>query len=187
MRNRLEASFNYELPVGAGKHFLSQPGVARTLLGGWVVAGILTDQTGFPMTVTTNDNANVGNTNRPFLVGNPNPANRTVSAWIPKSAFAQNSNGATGNCQAFTGQPYCFGNAGRGIVTSPALNDFDLSLIRDFRITERWSGEFHADTFDLFNHPNFGFPNLNFSAGTFGIITSANAPREIQLGLKIRF
>jgi len=187
VRNRFVASYSYELPFGQGRRYLSNSSAGKAILGGWTIAGITSVQSGFPLTITTNDNANSGATDRPFLIGNPNPSNRTINAWIPRSAFAQNTSGPTGNCQAFTGQQYCFGNAGRGIVTSPGISDFDFSLIRNFRITEKLNLEFHGDFFDIFNHANFGFPNTTLSSGSFGIITSANDPRDVQLGLKLKF
>ena len=176
-RNRFVFSGSYELPFGAGKPF-ANTGVARAILGGWGVAGIVTLQSGFPLTVTTVDNANSGNFfNRPDLVGNPNPSNRTINDWIPSSAFAEN----------LPDPDYHFGDAGRGIVTGPGLNTLDCSLIRKFRVTERVGLEFHADAFNALNHPNFGPPDTFLPDATFGVISSAGPAREIQLGLKASF
>ncbi len=176
-RHRFVFSGSYELPFGPGKP-LATSGVAGAILGGWAVSGIVTLQTGFPLTVTTIDNANSGNFfNRPDLVGNPNPSNRTINSWIPASAFAEN----------LPDPNYHFGDAGRGIVTGPGLKTVDCSLIRKFRVTERVGLEFHADAFNAFNHPNFGFPDTFLPDATFGVISTAGAPRELQLGLKASF
>ncbi|MCI0621285.1 MAG: carboxypeptidase regulatory-like domain-containing protein [Acidobacteria bacterium] len=176
VRQRFVNSFSYELPWGPGRKFWNGSGALTNILGGWVVSGIMTFQTGFPLTVTTIDNANTGGQNRANLVAgaNPNPKDRTIDAWIPRSAFAQNP--------AFT-----YGTSGKGIVDSPGINQIDLSLIKEFRIREGSKLEFRVDFFNAFNHPNFGNPNTNFNSGAFGTISSAEEPRDIQVGLRFSF
>ena len=93
--------------------------------------------------------------------------------------------------------PPGFGSAGRNTIVGPGLEDVDLSLYKDTRITERMKAQFRADTFNLFNHPNFGQPNRIVSTApgnSFGQITSTRAAvgdsgssRQIQLALKLIF
>jgi hypothetical protein len=74
------------------------------------------------------------------------------------------------------------------VITGPGYVNFDLSLFKSTKITERQRIEFRAEFFNAFNHPNFGLPGGNISTpSTFGVITSASAPRIIQLGVKYYF
>jgi hypothetical protein len=86
---------------------------------------------------------------------------------------------------------------GRNVVFGPGFEDVDVALYKDTRITERLTAQFRADTFNIFNHPNFAQPNriVSTAAGnTFGQISATRAPdgdagsaRQIQLALKLIF
>jgi hypothetical protein len=101
----------------------------------------------------------------------------------------------TANClfQVPTG----FGNLGRNTIVGPGFEDVDLAVYKDTRITERVKAQFRADTFNIFNHPNFGQPSRTVSVAannTFGQISSTRSPigdsgssRQIQLALKLIF
>ena len=63
-----------------------------------------------------------------------------------------------------------------------------MSLFKDFKLHEKLSLEFRAESFNLLNTPQFGGPNTSVTAGTFGVISSqANSPRQNQLALKLIF
>jgi hypothetical protein len=75
-----------------------------------------------------------------------------------------------------------------------ALSITDLSLLKNTKITEAVNLQFRAEAFDIFNHPNFGNPNLNVGSSSFGSITSTRFPngdfgsaRQLQLALKLQF
>ena len=87
-----------------------------------------------------------------------------------------------------------FGNLGRNALTGPGFVNTDLSLVKNTRLTERMNLQFRTEAFDVFNHPNFGNPNLNAQSGTFGRITTTRFPtgdfgsaRQLQLSLKLQF
>ena len=68
------------------------------------------------------------------------------------------------------------------------LENLDFSVFKNFRFTERMNLQFRAEAFNSMNHPLFGDPNTTVGALTFGQITGqANAPRQIQFGLKLLF
>jgi hypothetical protein len=88
------------------------------------------------------------------------------------------------------GIPYVFGTAPRNAVIGPALQDFDLSLQKDFGITEGMKLQFRAEEYNLFNHPNFNIPNRIFNASTtstFAQISSAQDSRQMQFALRLTF
>ena len=61
---------------------------------------------------------------------------------------------------------------GRNSVLGPSFVNTDLSLIKNTKITERVNLQFRSDACDVFNHPNFGNPNLTVGSASFGSITS---------------
>jgi len=69
----------------------------------------------------------------------------------------------------------------------PGLNNWDFSLHKTTRITERMSAEFRAEFFNVFNHAQFGNPSGNLASGSFGKVTGAREPRIGQLALKFYF
>jgi hypothetical protein len=80
-----------------------------------------------------------------------------------------------------------FGNAGRGILRGPGIEQFDLSLFRTIRFTESFNLQLRAETFNVFNHVNYGNPNTSLGNALFGRITTARDPRIIQFGVKLNF
>jgi len=95
---------------------------------------------------------------------------------------------------AFSG-PLGLEMGSRNNLHGPHFSNTDLALIKTFRMTERVRMEFHAEAFNVFNHPSFALP-LNGAGGvadftlpsSFGVITStANAPRQLQFALRLEF
>jgi hypothetical protein len=83
---------------------------------------------------------------------------------------------------------YSFGNAGRNILTGPALATVDASLARRFAIADRFRLTLSAEAFNLLNRTNFELPERFLDEpSTFGRILSARAPRQFQLSLRLQF
>jgi hypothetical protein len=86
-----------------------------------------------------------------------------------------------------TGAPR-FGTAGRNILRGPGYANLDVSLIRQFRFTERVTMDFRVDSFNFTNTPHFNNPNANMSAARFLVITSAaQDQRQFRFGLRFGF
>ena len=80
------------------------------------------------------------------------------------------------------------GNAGRNTFQQPGLNNWDMGMFKNFRITERMNAQFRWETFNTWNHTQFGSANTNVTSPTFGAITSTRVTaRRMQLGLKLIF
>jgi hypothetical protein len=165
----------WELPFGRNRQWANS-GVAAHIFGGWQWSNILGFYGGQPVSIILGfDNANVGNVaQRPNLVGNPTLATHTPQQWFNTAAFA-------------TPAPFTYGSAGRDIVRGPGIRNWDISLSRTFRITERASLQFRAEAFNMPNFVNFGTPVGTYSASNFGQILSAGASRDIQFSLKLAF
>ena len=176
--HRFVASYIYDLPFGRDRKWGSGWGRAtNAILGGWTLSGINTLSTGQPMGLSVRgDPANTGQLNRPNVVGDPrlSGSERTLERFFNTSAFVPND-------------PFMFGNAGRNILFEPGLVNWDFAVFKRFRITERVTSQFRFEAFNFTNTPNFGAPNSEVGNDLFGVVTSANRPRNLQLGLKFVF
>ncbi len=180
-RQNVTASYVYDLPW-----YKTQAGYAGHILGGWEVSGLVYYYTGTPLTVTTSntDPGGLGllgasaSSARPDITGNPNNgAAHTVASFFNTSVFTPTPVNAD--------RP---GNAGRGVVTGPSFQRWDVSLFKNTKLRgERMYVQFRAETFNVFNHTNFGTVGTNITLSTFGKVTTANDPRILQLGLKLYF
>jgi hypothetical protein len=190
-RHAIHASAVYELPFGTGKPYLNDPGALRAIFGSWQVSSIVTAHTGFPVNVTVDRSAADtpdGNTNnqRPDLVPGVSltpPDGQTPWNWINPAAFAVPADGT-------------WGDAPRNLVRAPGAWQIDLALAKSIAITERAQLQFKAETFNIFNHPQYGIPQANISAGPiFGTILSTvntgpvgtGTPRQMQFALRLTF
>lgn len=82
-----------------------------------------------------------------------------------------------------------FGNSGPGIILGPGNFNWDISIVKTFKITERQQVIFRSEFFNAFNHPQFENPAVAIdSPATFGQITATSVnPRLIQFALKYYF
>jgi hypothetical protein len=188
LRNRAVVSFIYELPFGTGKKYLSSSSrVVDAFLGGWQVNGIFQGQGGFPFTAElANGSSDInssadGSPVRPYLIGNPNlNSGQSIHHWFNVAAFAVPGQDGT--------PAYTFGNTGRNTLRGPDFLNFDYSMFKTFKLTERVNLVFRAELFDLTNHPNFALPNQAVDQPQGGFITSTIAnPRQVQFALKLLF
>lgn len=189
-RHRFVTNFLYDLPF-----LKASEGWMRTAFGGWRVGGIWILQSGAPFTVNlSTDVANNGEplsapSQRPNVSCDPNSGPKTPNMWFNTSCFTVPAH-------------LTYGNSGRDTVTGPGLDDFDATIQKEFPIREAMSLQFRADMFDFFNHPNFNPPvgagrtcvGSGFStscrlttSSSFGSITSAQDPREMQFSVRLTF
>jgi len=183
----------YELPFGKNQRW-ARTGVANAILGGWQTNWVLSRVGGTPLTLTDDSAAAAqfnapGNSQLPDVVGpivilggigpRPGQANCTAAAcrYFDTTAFAR----------VTTGAPR-FGTSVRSVLRGPGFFNLDISLFRDFTITERIKFQFRTEWFNSTNTPRFGNPGTNIAnAATFGVITSASNERQIWFGGKFTF
>jgi hypothetical protein len=175
-RHRSVISYGYELPLGTGKPWLANGGPAAFILGGWQVQGIVTLLSGAPFTPIGPSVCDCGSF-VPQRVNAVTPGYGKLESPAPNRWF---------DASAFALPPRGFqGNAGRNVIEGPGNQTVDFSLLKIFKISEQLRLQFRGEFFDLFNHPNFGFPDNNIASGSVGVISSAYDGRSIQLGLKL--
>jgi len=159
LRQRFVGNYVWQMPFFAN----SKKSFVRTSLGGWSLSGIATIQSGPPVNVTiSQDQANTGQTaQRPNLVGVIHAAScgSVLVSCVNSNAFALPT-------------LYTYGNAGRNLFSGPGFVNFDTSLAKTFPIHESLAFQFRVDAYNSFNEVNWGLPNGNWSAATFGNITT---------------
>jgi len=171
----------YELPFGRGRQFGHDWNEAEdALLGGWQVSPIVMLASGTPFDVTCQ--YCYSPSTRPNLVGALHQLNN-IAEWFDTTAFQQVPTNPS------TGTPVAPGTAPRNPFTGPGTKLVNLSVGKNFKITERFNTEFRGEFFNLFNTPQFAAPDGNVSHGNFGKITSLgfDTQREIQLSLRVNF
>jgi hypothetical protein len=176
IRNRFVTSFIWDMPF-----FRGSKGLEHAILGGWELNGILTLQQGVPFTVTAGTDRSLSGVGLdhadvlgPVATYNSASTASKLARYFDISAFA---NPALGT----------FGSVGRNTLIGPGLQNFDVGLSKDFRVTENKRFQFRWGVFNSLNHPNFANPTAAFSSTNFGRILSAGNPRIMQVALKFYY
>lgn len=170
-------SWVFASPFGKGQRWGGSRAV-NYVLGNWKVNGITSLHSGQPYFVMiSGDRANTGGQNylRLNVVGDPKLSNPTPEQWFNRAAFEVPA-------------PYTFGNEGRNSLRTDWARNLDVSLFRDFPITESKRFEFRAEAFNAFNTPQFGIPIKNYNDPSFAhVFNTVNVERQIQFALKFYF
>jgi len=149
--------------------------------GGWSFSGITKLATGLPVDISENDDHSLlgtGGVDQPnytpgHLNGTHNP--RLGLPYFNTNLFSLEAIGQVGDSH-------------RRFFSGPGLDNTDVALLRDFHIHGSNTAQFRAEAFNVFNHAQFNNPGGNISnSSTFGIVTSANSPRILQLAAKYQF
>lgn len=188
---RTTLAVTYDLPFGHGKQFLG--GANRWLdlaVGGWKFNDIMIVQDGaaLPITQSTNVNSGFGNsTTRPSLNGTVSPCfsgspEGRLNAYFNAAAYTTTKGTTVDGGSAY-------GTASRtSSCYGPGYLNTDLSLNKNFKVTERVNAEFRAEALNAFNTPEFNGPNLAVDSSAAGQITGTlGFPRLIQLGGRLTF
>ncbi len=167
----------WEVPFGRGRAFGSNwNSITDTILGGWSLGSIVSYASGAPFSPVVQGNpANTGSitvVNRPNVVGDPDAGDRTVNRDFNTDAFVANNQ-------------FGLGNAGRNILRGRNQFNWDFSALKDFPIKERMKLQFRFEAFHFTNTPRFGNPGNVLGTPNFGVIGSAETPRNLQFGLKL--
>jgi Carboxypeptidase regulatory-like domain len=214
----------YELPFGKGKMFANTSDRwMNYAVGGWQIAGTTTYESGLPFTPTYNEcgqdqdvdsnSSNPGTSSdcRPNTssnapnkgfgrgVGPFNPATRSRQFFTPVAPLTTNGAQSGPFIRPAFGT---IGNIGRNSFRGPSDYFADVTLFKNFAITERVQGQFQFQVFNVFNHVPLGVPNatnsrcIDCTTGEPGLITSVDSAvsgsgqpymRQLQFGAQISF
>jgi hypothetical protein len=198
-KHRLVVSYRYDLPF-----FAKTEGWHHELLGGWSISGITILQSGTPFSVLDSGagtaflggGLEAATSGAQLATGGSIPAgvtsgdihNRVNNGYLNPAnfVFAPKLSAADGGDGAVT----VFGNLGRNIYRGPHQQNWDFSLLKNFKLSERQSLRFTTDFFNIWNHSNFANPAVTDvqNAGAFGrIFSTVGTPRLIQFSLRYAF
>jgi hypothetical protein len=201
--HRLSVSYRYDLPF-----FSDEQGWKHVALSGWAVSGITILQSGGPFSVTDSGagTAFLGPGLTPGTLGGELASGGSIGAGLTSGSISDRVNNGYLNPANFTTAPAldaalggdgvvtAFGNLGRNIYRGPHQQNWDFSLIKNFKITERQQLRFTTDFFNIWNHANFGNPSINdvetisLPNSPFGkIFSTVGTPRLIQFSLRYAF
>jgi hypothetical protein len=176
VRHRFVSTFSYEIPAPGSA------GLARALLGGWTVQGIVARQSGLPINVTAGQD----------FVGNRRIAGQRPDAVPGVDPYASGGDGLLWlNRAAFdvvaprTERRY--GRLGFNALRGPSSFTCDMALHKRIRVRSGHTFTLRFEAFNLLNHKNLGNPTADLSSATFGQINSASGGRNVQIGVKYQF
>jgi carboxypeptidase family protein len=184
VKHNFVLSYNYLLP------FERLFRVANRLTAGWELSGITHFSSGLPVTlVNFGDNSLLGSepnginnfgVDEPDYSGAPlniNSNPRNGQSYFNTAAFTENALGTPGTAR-------------RRFFYGPGMDNYDMALLKNVRLTELKSLQFRVEAFNVFNHAQFFGPQAvdgNIDSSTFGDVVSAAPPRLLQLGAKFFF
>jgi hypothetical protein len=202
--HNLELASILELPVGRGKHWLSDQGVLTHIVSGWQLNNLVSVMSGAPFNVSGDCDAGwPGNSpSMVDIVGTPKKLGRT-DAWYDPGAFAQVYDPSNpGTCLPR------LGTSGFGNLRGPGIFNWDLGVFRDFAFTERIHMQFRLEAFNFTNTPHYDIPDNSIGdadsidqatgrvieQGSFMRITGVTNlareeidERQFRLGLRFQF
>jgi hypothetical protein len=180
--HRLTVSGIYELPFGQGKRLLAVANSAVSrIVSGWQISGIFAYQSGPPLGNWGNliYNGNLGDVKLPR-------DQQTVQQWINTDGFEKvSANQLASNVRTF---PLRF-----GFLRADHIANFDLSVLKSTRVTEKVNLQFRAEFLNAFNTPvlfvgnQFNFNPTQTAFGSVTAGTQENYARRIQFALKLLF
>jgi hypothetical protein len=195
VRHNFSATGVYALPVGRGKEYLSNVNrVVDEVIGGWKLSTAIVAYSGFPQTITGgSNNANSYGVGRVNQYRSLKVRGRSNANWFGTDASATpctNAGKDNGACAFGTPAVNAFGTSRNGAVHGPGFFNTDLSMFKDFHITERHTVGFRFDAFNAFNIVSYGNPDTGIGDSTFGNVSLQGArstERHLQFSAKYSF
>jgi hypothetical protein len=111
---------------------------------------------------------------RPNLIGDEFAGSTSRTQYLNPAAFGQPASGT-------------FGNLGAYAIFYPFFNNWDATLQKSFRVTERLRTDFRAEFFNFPNHLSYTGLSTTVGSSTFGQVTGATDPRTMEFALRFSF
>jgi hypothetical protein len=177
IRHRFTWSSVYQVPFGTGRRWGNN--LAGAIFGNWSIGSVLILHTAPPFTVRTGTdttNSFSAGALRADVIRDPNlpSSQRSLTRWFDTDAFRQP-------------EPYMFGNQGVNTLRGDGRMSLNVSILRDFPVSEGKRFQVRAEAFNILNHANFDTPGVQMNSPGFGVVDRAGQPRQVQLGLRFLF
>jgi hypothetical protein len=179
-RHQLSASLNVELPFGANRRWLTQPGMAQALLSNWRFTTSYTVQSGTPLTPRIAGAAadvarGTNGTLRANYDGEPvSVSNQTIDRFFNTGAFTVPLAGT-------------YGTASRNMIIGPGSRLLNAQFSRDLRMHATQVLTVQLNATNLLNTVNYAAVDTSVNSRTFGQVLSVRGMRSMQLNLRFRF
>jgi len=189
VRHRVVASLIYDFPIGRGRMWAPSSKFVNAVIGGWEFATLGTLQTGTPFNMGYNNDHASTNT-----IAGGTPATRPN--YVSGQSFFEShptvgDKGQWVNSAAWTEpDPGLLGDTGRNMLYGPGVENFDMSLDKNFNMpyNEHHQFQIRFDAFNALNHTDFGNPDKYWTDSNGGKVTSSSlSARELQLGARYTF
>jgi hypothetical protein len=180
-------NFVWEVPF-----LRSGDSLASKVLGGWELSGALQFQSDFPVTADTGDDfAGIGGgPQQPWNVnGDPDLSSGERAFAHTNADEAYWWNVGTADNRTFT-RPAAgtfTTSQFRNTLYGPGFQNWNIGLFKVFSINEQHKIQLRGEFFNFLNHPNWGNPNDDPAAATFGKVTGKTSERNVQLSLRYSF
>jgi hypothetical protein len=178
--HRVSINYNYELPFGTNKPFLSEGSPFKTVFGDWLMNGTWNYSSGLPVTILAASNCNTNitavtnGTLRANAIGSPRVGDPSVAGWFNTSAFA---------CPI----PGQFGNAGRDTVRRPGQITMGANLRKTFVFPDGRSMDVQLQMNNPLNIVQYNTIDSTFGSPTFGRVLTAAGMRTLQITGRYNF
>jgi hypothetical protein len=193
--HRVVVSSIWEIPFGKGRKWGGDNRIVDAFIGGWQIQGIYQYQSGRPIDLGSRNVYFNGDPSalRAKITGNSVDGAFDTSGFYFSDAAVQ-TNGVVDPAKQRADTRIRLANNIRYFPSRltnfrrQPLNLWDLSVIKNFSITEKVKFQLRGEFLNAFNHPQFGDPNTDPTSSSFGKVTSqSNLPRNVQIGAKIVF
>jgi hypothetical protein len=186
---------SYETRLPFDRAFNATSWWANKLAAGWAISGITNFVTGLPVTLSeADDNSFTGTQGGEAQIDLPDFAGgKVLNNTNPRKLTPQGAPIPYFNINSFSPEaPGTIGNARRRFFHGPGLNNWDMALLKDTKLTETKTLQLRAEAFNIFNHAQFsagGSSNFGVvGAPGFGIISATyGQPRVLQVAAKFLF
>ncbi len=181
--HRLSMNGYYQLPW-----LREQKGVAGKIAGGWDISGFLTFQAGPPFSPLNGADPGFRLSGIDTLIGNSIRPNLNTSLDLSAMTLPAiiGAGGRTLFSQVTAASP--LGNAGRNILRADGINNVDLGINKNIRISESNRLQVRAQFYNLTNSRDYGIPQANINNTGFGLEGNTDGGnRRIVLGLRYVF
>lgn len=193
-RHWLTMNYMYQLPFGKGRRWSSSLPLVDEVLGGWQLSGIGQYGTGIPFSVNFSQSGTK-------LIGWWGGRADKVDGVSPDVGNSSGSHDIINGVQWFNPaafaapQPWTWGNSSRDMLFGPGMWNWDMSVMKNVKVGERYTVRLQGDFLDAFNHFNLGNPVASVpdlrdggnDVPNAGKIISGSDSRTIQLGVKLQW
>jgi hypothetical protein len=157
--------------------------VGAAILGGFRLSGVLSLRTGTPVNII-GVRQTAANSPQGFASAGVHPSSTGPVKYLGGTGRGELWFDTSVFIEPFPGT---YGTVGRNTVRGPGYQNYNATLSRTFRFTERYRLQFSLAAFNTTNSTHFNEPSGTITSGNFGQIVSSFGERQVRIGAKVEF